>query len=97
MQRSYDGVKFYNAADISCGHSLEKVETVLQTICLENEFADINHILELFNIKQFFNSDLRLKRWTDADFEYYKSVTNKFDRIIASFFLALMMTTFCKG
>ena len=89
MQRSYDGVKFYNAADLSCGHSLEKAETILQAFSLSDEISDVNRVIELFNIKEFFDRDLRLKKWTDADFEHYKSITKKFDQIIAVFFSSL--------
>lgn len=86
MQRGYGGVKFYSNTDLSCGHSLEKAEKILQTFCSENELSDINYIIELFNINELLDHNLRLKRWSDADFEYYKSITKNFDRVIATFF-----------
>lgn len=89
MDQNYDGVKFYSAADLSCGYSLEKAETVLQAFCFEEEFTDINRVIELFNIKQFFDHDLRLKKWTDTGFEHYKSITKEFDHISAVFFSML--------
>ena len=86
MQQGYNGVKFYSAADLSCGYSLEKSETILQALCIADEFLDINQIIELFNIKKFFDCNLRLKRWTDADFEHYRNIAKKFELRIASFF-----------
>lgn len=96
MHQIYDGVKFYNNADLCCGYSLEKAETILQAFCLADEFSDINRVIELFNIKLFFDQGLRLKKWTDADFEHYKRITKEFDRIIAVFFSRLDNDSFLK-
>ncbi|MEA4934814.1 MAG: hypothetical protein VB071_14715, partial [Lawsonibacter sp.] len=88
MQRGYNGVKFYTAADLSSGYSLEKSELILREFHSENKLPllNINYVIELFNIKKFFDHNLRLKRWSDADYEHYKNLTKEFDRIIAIFF-----------
>ena len=86
MQGNYNGIKFYNAADLSCGYYLKKSENILKEFDLEERFTDINRVIELFNIEEYFNNNLRLKEWTDADFEYYKSITKEFAHIMAIFF-----------
>lgn len=96
MRDNYNGVKFYSSTDLSCGYSLEKAEKILQTFSLESDFSDINYIIELFNIKKFFDTDLRLKRWTDAEFENYKKTTKKFDKIISVFFSTIRNDNFLK-
>lgn len=86
MRHDYNGIKFYSATDLSCGHSLENAEAILKTFDHNEEQTDINRVLELFNIKQFFNHDLRLAKWKDIDFENYKNVTNNFDSVILKLF-----------
>ncbi len=94
MRQNYNGIKFYSATDMSWEESLEEAEFILQTSLSSKEYLDINQIIELFNIKQFFKHNLRLSRWTDADFSYYKSITKDFDRIIATFFESLNDSNF---
>ena len=94
MRQRYNGVKFYSTTDLSCGYSLEKAETVFRTLHWKNESLDINHVIELFNIKQLFENNLRLNKWTDDDYDRYKSTTKDFDRIIAIFFANLNSSNF---
>ena len=86
MKENYDGVKFYRINDLSCGYELEKAEKILQIFCTETDFSDVNKIIELYNIKKYFENNLRLKRWTDDVFENYKEKTKAFDKIIGTFF-----------
>ncbi len=94
MQHRYNGVKFYSTTDLSCGHSLEKAESILQTLYWRNEPLSINQALELYNIKQFFEHSLRLKKWTDTVFINYKNITKEFDQTIAIFFSYLNDSNF---
>ena len=43
-------------------------------------------MIELFNIKKFFDGDIKLRNWSDSEYNKYKNITKKFDRVIAIFF-----------
>ncbi len=47
MQTEYYGVKFYSINDWSVGHNLEKADTILESFNENNEYDNINKIIEL--------------------------------------------------
>ena len=96
MRRGYNGVKFYGSTDLSCGYFLEKAEAILQAFSLDEKYVDINRVIELFNIKQFFDCNIRLKKWEDNDFEYYRNITENFIKIVATFFAGISNENFVK-
>lgn len=96
MTREFNGVKFFGISDLSCGYYLEKAEVVLQSFSPKKTYSNINHVIELHNIKKFFDNDLRLKKWTDTVFNHYKCITDNFERIIAIFFSNINDDNFLK-
>jgi len=89
MQSNYNGIKFYSSADLSSGYSLDKAESILKSFSIEDEYTDINRVIELFNIKKFIDDGMHMQRWSDDDFNYYKRITEEFDPIIAIFFASI--------
>lgn len=72
MRRSK--VKFYNEYDLGAGWNLQKAEEILQAWdCSYNE-EDINEILNYYNIKRYFDVNLRLKDWDKSTFTVLKDM-----------------------
>lgn len=68
----HSGIKFYSVHDMSSGWHLRDAETFFQHWDENTSDPDINTILELYNIKQYFDADMRLEQWPDAQFAEYK-------------------------
>lgn len=86
MNNNYNGVKFYSEYDLSVGFNLKEAEFVLNTSDSNNEYNDINQIVELYNIKQYLDHGLRLTKWDDSAFTKYQEKSKTFPKIISKFF-----------
>lgn len=64
-------IKFYGARDMSVGLSLQAAENVFQHWNKYTHTTNINTILELFNIKKFFDIHARLDCWSVKQYEEY--------------------------
>lgn len=63
-------VVFYSTEDLSARQNLSIAENIL--ISLDNRtFSDINEIIEIYNIKLFFDNEFYLPKWTDSEKEIY--------------------------
>lgn len=84
--RNYDHnrVEFYSIDNLAAGHQLSKGEHILKNDILQN-YTDINDIIELYNIKKFFDYELRLKDWSDEEFITFKNKVSTFGNIIGKF------------
>ena len=89
MNTNYDDVKFYSEYDLSVGFYLKKAELVLNTIDCNNEYNDINQVIELYNIKQYLDHELRLTTWNDSSFAKYQEKSKTFPKIISKFFATI--------
>lgn len=81
-------VTFYSKDDLSASINLERAELVINEFNLNQTF-EINDIIELYNIKLFFDNDLYLLIWTN---EYKASLfrtVKKFEQVIKSFILTI--------
>ncbi len=78
-------VKFYSVHDLSAGGHLRMAEVVLQNWEENISNPDINTILELYNIKLYFDSGMRLKEWTDEQFLAYKRTCDLIPGILGKF------------
>lgn len=67
------GIKYYGPHDMSSGWHLREVESFFQNWDENTRNLDINTILELYNIKQYLDADMRLKQWTDEKFAGFKN------------------------
>lgn len=82
-------IKFYSVNDMSSGWYLRDVEMFFQHWNENTNNPDINTILELYNIKQYFDADMRLERWTDAQFAEYKDKCRLIPEILGRFFVTV--------
>ncbi|TDP61016.1 hypothetical protein [Flavobacterium dankookense] len=84
--RNYDHnrVEFYSIEDMGAGHQLSKAEHILKNDLLQN-YTDINDVIELYNIKKFFDCELRLNKWSDNEFIDFKNKVSTFGNIIGRF------------
>ncbi|MDF2985221.1 MAG: hypothetical protein K0R50_731 [Eubacterium sp.] len=89
MNTNYDGVKFYSEYDLSVGFHLERAELVLNSSDSNNEYNDINQIIELYNIKQYLDHGLRLTTWDNFEFTKYQEKSKTFPNIIGKFFATI--------
>lgn len=79
-------IKFYSVNDMSSGWYLRDVEMFFQHWNENINNPDINTILELYNIKQYFDADMRLERWTDVQCAEYKDKYRLIPEILGRFF-----------
>lgn len=76
------GVKFYSNSDLSVGSSLLRAEIVLDSFDVNDEFTDINELIELFNIKIYLDHDLRSPKWSNEKYVDYCQKVKEFDPIL---------------
>ncbi len=86
MQTEYYGVKFYSINDWSVGHNLEKADTILESFNENNEYDNINKIIELYNIKKLIDNGAFLKTWDENKIKNYQEIcSKKIDKVIGKF------------
>lgn len=81
-----DRVIFHSKEDMSAGYNLKKAEKLLDNLDLAVDM-EINDLLELYNIKQYFENDLFLLTWDDAAKNSYKVKVAQAEKKIRDFFL----------
>ena len=66
------------------GHQLSQSEHILRGKTQPN-YSDINDILELYNIKKYFDNELYLKNWTQEDIVNFKQKVGEFGKAVGEF------------
>lgn len=79
-------VKYYSTNDLSCGFYLKRIEDVICDFMIEKKRVDINEIIELYNIQQFFQNRIYSIHWTKQQLSDYKKIVSNFSKIIGIFF-----------
>lgn len=82
MPMDTDRVYFFSPSDLLVGRYLELSETKLKCFNLREIPSDINDLMELYQIKQYFDKGLRLNRWNNDEFLSLKSKADKLPGII---------------
>lgn len=67
------GIKYYGPHDMSSGWHLREAESFFQNWDEHVCKPDINSILELYNIKQYFDAGMRLEQWTNEQLGEFQS------------------------
>ncbi len=80
-----DRVKFYSATDLSCRNNLMIAEQVIQRFDGTKVYDDVNEIIELYNIKCFFDHGL-MKSWAAEKEDEYINIVRRFDSQIGKYF-----------
>lgn len=79
-------VKYYSVNDISAGFYIERIEHIIRTFVVEAERTDINEIIELHNIQQFFKNKIHSKYWSEQQLNDYRSTVESFSKVIGKYF-----------
>ena len=91
---SHRRIKFYSVHDMSIGWYLKEVEQFFENWEDKVDNADINTILELYNIKQFFDADMRLEKWTEPQLQDYREKCSQIPGIIGRYFSTISDANF---
>lgn len=86
MRPEYEGVKFYSVYDWSIKEQLEKAIVILQSFDENNEYADVNKVIELYNIQKLINSGATLEEWNEEITAHYKKLCSSFMKVFGKFF-----------
>ncbi len=81
----HQGVKFYSTHDMASGVHLYNAEIFLQNWDENIRDPNINTILELYNIKKYFDADMRLAQWPEGQFHEFKDKCKRIPVIIGKF------------
>ena len=79
-------VKFYSTNDMACGYYLKNSEKVIIEFEVGKGVQDINDIIELYNIKKYFDNRIYLAEWTPDDIKRYENTIKSYFVIIAKIF-----------
>ncbi len=83
-----DRVVFHSKEDGSAGHNLKKAEELLSKLNL-SKLSDINDLLELDHIKQYFDESIFLLTWDDTTKKDFKNKADQGTVVLREFFLAI--------
>lgn len=86
MRPDYDGIKCYGKNDMSIGWELEDSEEKLQGFSSETKVENVNEAIELFNIAQLLDTEVRLRKWDENTYNRYKAKSPLLMKLCAKFF-----------
>ncbi|WP_202882528.1 hypothetical protein [Gracilibacillus saliphilus] len=89
-------VKFYSINDLMYGNSLRNSEKVIKEYQTGREIQDFNDIIELYNIKKYFDNKVFLTDWTTAEFKGYQNTVNSCFGMVAKCIKAINEDTMIK-
>lgn len=81
-----DYVVFYGPNDGASGYELRNAEKVIESFSADTEYTDINKVIELYNIKQYFDNEMYLTSWNESTINRYIGVVKQFNSVIGKFF-----------
>lgn len=82
-------VKFYSINDLTSSINLRNSETRLKEYEAGKEARDINDIIELYNVKKFFDNKIYLSDWTSGEVRRYENMIKSYFGWIARFFKSI--------
>lgn len=86
-------VKYYSTNDLSAGFYLKRIEDIICNFMVEKKRVDINEIIELYNIQQFFHNRIYSIHWTKQQLNDYSEIVSDFSRVIGEFFSGINIDT----
>lgn len=86
-------VKYYSTNDLSAGFYLKRIEDIICNFVVEKKRVDINEIIELYNIQQFFYNRIYSIHWTKQQLNDYSEIVSGFSKVIGKFFLGINIDT----
>lgn len=88
MNRDLNRVVFYSKQDLSRDRNLQNAEPIIESYDSSNKY-EINEVLELYQIKLYFDNELYRRVWNKETKEKYTTIVGKFWNTITSFFTTL--------
>ncbi len=76
-------VKFYTKDDLASAFNLERASHLLDVGITP---VDINDIIEIYNINKYFDEGMRLKSWSDDDFNSHRKKAKSLEKEVYIFF-----------
>lgn len=86
MRPEYYGIKFYGVNDLTIGEHLERSAAILESFDKNEDYADINRVIELYNVQELINSGVSLKDWDEERINHYKQLCKPIMTILGKFF-----------
>ena len=86
-------VKYYSTNDLSAGFYLKRIEDIICNFVVEKKRVDINEIIELYNIQQFFHNRIYSIHWTKQQLKDYSEIVSNFSKVIGEFFSGINIDT----
>lgn len=86
-------VKYYSTNDLSAGFYLKRIEDIICNFVVEEKRVDINEIIELYNIQQFFHNRIYSIHWTKQQLNDYSEIVSNFSKVIGEFFSGINIDT----
>lgn len=86
-------VKYYSTNDLSAGFYLKRIEDIICNFVVEKKRVDINEIIELYNIQQFFHNGIYSIHWTKQQLNDYSEIVSDFSKVIGEFFTRINTDT----
>lgn len=78
-------IKFYSVHDLSFASNMKRVESFFEKWEQNTCSPDINTILELYNIKQYFSTGRVLSTWSNEQLDEYQKKVSLIPGIIGRF------------
>ena len=92
----YYGVKFYGTGDFANAEELRKCEKVFGDYHNWNGYTDINKIIELYNVKKYIDTGIRLDDWADELYLDFQKKSGTIMNIIGKFFASRSINNLSK-
>lgn len=86
-------VKYYSTNDLSAGFYLKRIEDIICNFVVEKKRVDINEIIELYNIQQFFHNRIYSIHWTKQQLNDYSEIVSDFSEVMGKFFSGINIDT----
>lgn len=91
-------IKFYSANDLMCGQNLKNSEKKIKDYGSgDKELQDINDMIELYNIKMYFDTEIFLLDWTPEIIKRFEEIINNNFWIVAKFFKSVDNDNFVRN
>ena len=88
MSDPFRRVVFYSKEDLAATRHIENAEKIILNPDL-NGFTNINDILELYQIKLYFDNEVYLKRWTESEIKQFNKKVDEFWSEIVTYWLKI--------
>ncbi|GFZ25542.1 hypothetical protein CMETHOX_34650 [Lacrimispora indolis] len=79
-------VKYYSVSDLSAGFYIKRIEDIICNFVVEVKRTDINEIIELYNIEQFFQNKIYSRYWTKQQLNNYSGIVKFFSKVMGKYF-----------